>query len=368
MNTMRLEKSICLLFLTACARNEPAPNHGGDNVVCPNGTPNAGMTIRTVNCSTVVQYDGDQIESSVNIPGLASAGLKNVDKVLRAVDDAATDAQVQFSQTCELYNGCNLTSAEYRQRLDTAQAHFRGIRERVAVLQASQGNPEVLRNTVHDLYRTTVPQAVRDRETLDVELVVQAKAADGGGPRVLKGGETLKTGDKLAFGVRVSQPAHVYVFQRKPSGTLDVLFPNAAISSLANPIPPTELVRIPPQGAVFTLDDQDIGEERVYLAISKEPLADLAAALTNADGKKPQATEQVTKAMTDLFGAAAPECREKTRGLQISKEDPCTELSRGLKPTPADDADFFKDESSVKATTAPGDDVILRSFSFVHAR
>lgn len=365
----QLVYALVVMALTGCAGSAPQPHRGGEEIACPDGTPNAGKTIRSVNCSTVVQYDGDEVESSVDIPGLTKAGIKNADKVLREVDAAATDAQLQFTQTCELYNSCNLTSDEYRQRLDAAQTQFRNIREKVALLEASKGNPAVLRDTVADLYTHTVPEQVRERTLLGMELVVQAKSSSDSSPRVLRGGETLHSGDKLAFGVRVSQPAHVYIFQRKGANQeLAVLFPNAAMTALRNPIPAAELVRIPPAGAVFTLDDQDLGREDVYVAVSRQPLPDLDAAFSQAAAQQPGSSEKIERAMVDLFGAGAPECREQTRGLTLSEEQGCSSMSRGLTPTASDDAGFFAEESSVQAKTLPGDDVILRAFSFVHAR
>ena len=369
MKDRRFIRAFLAISLAACSGASPRPNQGGENVLCPDGTASAGTTIRTVNCSTVVQYDGEDLETSIDIPGLANAGMKNADKVLRQVNDAATDAQIQFTQTCEMYNACGLTSAEYKERLDAAQRQFRDIREKVALLQASKGNPEVLRTTVTELYAKTVPRDIRERESLAVELVVQAKSSGDATPRVLRGGETLRTGDKLAFGVRVSQPAHVYVFQRQGAKKeLTVLFPNAAFNSLGNPLPPGQLVRVPPQGGLFTLNDKDVGIENVYLAVSREPLPDLDAALLRASGEQPGSTDQVATAMVDLFAAGAPECQGQTRGLEVAEPSGCSSMSRGLTPTASDDADFFGDQSSLAAQTVPGDDVILRTFSFVHVQ
>lgn len=351
----------------ACGGSRPAPSGGGEDVICPNGTANAGRTIRTVNCTTVVQYDGSDIEASVDVPGLVQAGMKNAEKVLREVNAAATDAQIQFTQTCELYNGCNLTSDEYRARLDQAQAHFRAIREKVALLEASQGNPAVLRNAFTELYATTVPADVRAQNELGVEFIVQAKRAGSSAAEVLRGGEHLRTGDQVVFGVRVSQSAHVYLFQKKaPSGKIEVLFPNPSINGVSNPIAPGQLARIPPQGAVFTLDDKDLGKEDVFLAVSRNALPDLESALARTASGQSQDPGQVEKAMVDLFAEGVPECRDTTRGLQVTSDDGCGTLTRGLTPTPSDDGGFFGEQSSVRAQTLPGDDVILRVFSFHH--
>src|SRR5690606_18351593 len=112
----------------------------------------------------------------LSVKGLADAGIKNADTVLREVSEAANDAQIQFSQTCELYNGCNLTSAEYRQRLDETQAHFRRIREKVSLLEAAGGNPETVRAAFAQLYLETVPEEKAREATLGVEFSLQARS------------------------------------------------------------------------------------------------------------------------------------------------------------------------------------------------
>ncbi len=356
-----------VIALPACGGSKgPSPSQGGDEILCPDGSANPGATIRTVNCSTVIQYDGDEFESSLNVKGLAQAGIKNVDTVLREVSQAANDAQIQFTQTCELYNGCNLTSAEYRERLDQAQAHFRAIREKVALLEASGGNPEVLRKTVTELYVETVPEERIAAQSLSLEFSIQGKSGDGAA-RVVQEGDTLRTGDQVVVGVRTSQDAYVYLFQKKTSGVLDVLFPNPQITKAQNPLRAGQLMRIPPQGQVFTLDDQDLGEETVYIAASRHALTDLEAALTQSSAGGTPATQKVGQAMSSLFDEAAPECAEKSRGLEVTEKSGCGSMTRGLTPQKSSAGDdFFSDQASLRGRTAPGDDVLIRTFRFRH--
>jgi hypothetical protein len=356
--------ALCLLL--GCAGSSPSPSSGGEEVSCPDGTTNAGRTIRTVNCRTVVGYDGEDLQASIDIPGLVQAGVQSAEKVLREVDDAATDSQLQFTQSCELYNACNLTSEAFGAQLDETQRHFRAIREKVELLKAGQGNPAVLRDTLTELYTSTVPPSVQAQESLAAELVLQAKRRGSPGTETLRDGARLRTGDQIVFGLRVSQPAYAYVFQRKgPSRTVDVLFPNPALTTLANPIPSGELVRIPPAGAVFTLDANDLGKEEVFFAVSKVPLPDLQSALAPTASNAPQQPAGVDKAMTDLFAQAVPECSDGGRGLTVASQA-CDTPSRGLTLAAAQSDPFFAPDSSLRAKTAPGDGVILKSFTFHH--
>lgn len=353
-----------LLLASGCGSPHREPSNGGEEITCPSGSANPGATIRTVNCSTVVRFDGDSLNTNLDVVGLGKAGIKHADLVLREVSQAAYDSQIQFTQTCELYNACNLTSAQYRERLDETQAHFRNIREKVSLLEAAKGNPAVLRQTLARLYDEAVPRPQAARNALAFEFTIQTRSGNGK-VRTLRSGDVLRTGDAVVFGVRTSLPSYVYVFQRKPSGRLDVLFPNPGIS-VSNQLTPGKLVRLPPNGQSFRVNAEDVGEEVLYLAASRTPLSDLMAALARVTSDDPSGEQQVERAYTDLFSAAAPECTPKLRGLAVTDDADCNSLTRGLTLAPTATDDFFSEGASLKARSMPGDDVVLQTFRFVH--
>lgn len=352
-----------VLGLMGCGPNKESVAPGKE-VACPSGTVNGGSSIITMDCNTVVQYEGNEFQASLAVKQWAEAGLSSAPKVLREVDNAATDAQVQFTQTCRAYNSCQVRADEFNQELARTQEQFRSLREKVSLLQASGGNPEVLRSTITEVYRTTVPEQKRVESTLAVNFTVQAKDPGGSGGRIVKEGESLATGTQIVFGVEVSQTAHVYVFERHESGVIDVLFPNSGIQDLKNPLNPGALVRIPSGGQVFTLNDEDMGDERIYVAVSLQPLSDLNAALSKANSGSPQASE-VAPAMDDLFEQSKPECTGK-RGFDLKPEDSCGTLARGLDLSPSEPDPFFKNPGSVRVAATPGDEVIVKSFLFKH--
>jgi hypothetical protein len=345
-----------------CGGSKRGPSSGGETVACPSGSANPGVEIRTVNCDTVVRFDARNLEGSIDIKNLLSAGVKNAAVALREVSEAAEESQIQFSQMCELYNGCNLTSSEYRDRLDAAQAHFRAIREKVDLLQAAEGNPEALRLAFAALYREAIPKS--EVKTLSMEF-----SAIGAGPngtsRILPNGETLRTCDPIVFGLKVSKRAHAYLFQRKAQGQVEVLFPSASMPGLTNPVLPNTLVRVPPDGQVFRLDDQDLGTETLYVAVSEQPLIDLEAALSHVQANPSGGMKPVETAMVDLFDAGAPECGKATRGLEVSAPKGCGSMTRGVETSPA--STETGPSASVSGQVVPGDDVILQVFQFQHA-
>jgi hypothetical protein len=344
-----------------CGGMARGPSRGGEVVTCPSGSANPGAEIRTMNCDTVVEFDAQNIEASIDVKNLMSAGVKNAAVVLREVSEAAEESQIQFSQMCELYNGCGLTTAEYRDRLDAGQAHFRAVREKVDLLRAAEGNPEALRHAFAALYETAIPKSAGDILSMEFSAI---GAGPSGTSRVLPSGETLHTGDPIVFGLKVSRKSYAYLFQRKSQGQIEVLFPSASIPGLTNPVAPGTLVRVPPDGQVFRLDDKDLGAETVYVAVSEKPLTDLEAALAQVATNPAGGTKGVEIAMVDLFDAGAPECG-KTRGLEVSAPKGCGSMTRGLTTSPAPSS--TAPAASVSGQAVPGDDVILQVFQFQHA-
>ncbi len=359
-----LLSSALLVSLTSACATERETVAPGKELPCPNGTVNAGNTILTMDCNTVVQYQGTEFQSSLAIQNWVDAGLSSAPKALRDVDQAATDAQVQFTQTCRAYNSCQVRADDFNRELARTQDQFRALREKISLLQASGGNPAVLRSTITEVYRSTVPAERQVEETLALNFTVQAKDPGSASPRVVGSGERLRTGAQLVFGIEVSQTAHVYVFQKHQNGSLDVLFPNPGIQNLPNPLPAKTLVRIPPQGQTFTLNNEDLGRENVYIAVSTAPLDDLEKVLSQQGGSP--SANSVGPVMRDLFEAGTPECSGKSRGLELAPEDSCGTLSRGLELSGSKADPFFQNPGSVRAQATPGDAVILKTWSFEH--
>ncbi len=354
------------LVLLGCggAKTEEAVSPDKETA-CPDGTVNGGKTILTMDCNTVVQYQGNEFESSLEVKDWVKAGLHNAPKVLRDVDHAATESQVQFTQTCRLYNSCQMKSEEFNAELARTQDQFRRLREKIALLEASNGNPEVLRTTLSEVVVATVPPQKRAESTLAVNLLVQVKDPANSAPRSLSEGETLHTGAKLVVGLEVSQPAYAYVFEKHESKALDVLFPNAKIQTLSNPIASGAMVRVPPGGQVFTLNNQDLGTETLYVAVSLRPLADLESALNQTASAPAAGGDRVGSALGRLFEEGKPECNGQHRGLEVT-DDPCGDLTRGFTTSAEKADDFFGGTGSTRAQATPGDDVVIKTFSFKH--
>ena len=98
-----------------------------------------------------------------------------------------------------------------------------------------------------------------------LEVTLSASTQSEPEPRMIGVGETLRSGDKIAWSVSVTRPAYIYVLQFFPDGSAAVLFPDGAENNRVD-----ESQRIPPSGW-FQLDDAQ-GQENVYVVASVDPL------------------------------------------------------------------------------------------------
>ena len=202
-----------------------------------------------------------------------------------------------------------------------------------------------------------MPDESRTELTLNFSVLARTPSQLDAAP-VLEGAK-LVSGSRLSFSLQLSRAAHVYLFQKSPSGVLNVLFPDDRIS-VRNPVPAGEVLRIPQGGASFKLDDKDIGTERVFIVASLEPISSLADAVKGLQsGSAPSPT---VAALTEV---SKPGSCPKTRALSFEQDAPadgCTR-ERGL----SFDEDAAPNQpSSVTARTEAGDSVIARAFSFDH--
>jgi hypothetical protein len=152
----------------------------------------------------------------------------------------------------------------------------------------------------------------------------------GGAKEILAPGALVRPGDALFLELQCSQPAHAYVFNEDPAGTVVLLFPHPALD-LTGPLEPGPWYRLPGTRDGELVDWEMAGgpgEEEFLVISSREPLPELEtwiAALPverngrPAPGIAPGGTA-VTRGVTALVGADAPaEGRSASRLAQLAR-------------------------------------------------
>lgn len=311
-------------------------------------------------CESEVEYQGRHTKGSASFMGVGAGGETEL-KALRSVDEQVERMAAEHLELCKQHNACIIDKAEYR-------AESQKLRERHAklplLMEAIKTAPdaEARRQAIREAWSTVVPEPRRTE--LRLTYAVAAKRPADSAMVSVRSGETLPSGSRLAFGVHVSKPAHVYLVQRKgDKKKLEVLFPDPQIP-VKNPLPALTTVRIPGDGQSYVLDAEDLGREQVFVIASLRALSDLESKLA---ALTPQSSDALAGALAGV--AAAGRSDECTRGLTLDGGTRDCSLSRGLALAPEQGASLgMAGAPPVTLTSEAADDTIFAVFSFDHTQ
>jgi hypothetical protein len=310
-----------------------------------------------LDCSTEFKYDDRILKGGFSVYNIG-AQLETETKALREVDQETQKYVAQSRRLCDEYNKCILDRETYATRAENLRRRMDKVPEMLDGLQ--QASTATARaKAVAVAYQALVPD--EQRVELGLDFSVMAARPSEPAPVAIRPGTALATGTRVTFTVRTTRPAHVYLFQRSPDGSVNVLFPDARMN-LANPLAADQPVQIPPQGA-FRLNDKDIGEEKVFLAASLQPLASLqqAAGALIAGQTKIAVLESLSSLAP---GGASGSCR--TRALEFDPgTSPACVRTRALE---LDASDGSGGQPSLRLRTEAADSTIVGVFSFQHTR
>lgn len=338
---------IALLGLvSACGGSGPNPVNPGK---C------GGEDRPQLSCESEFKYEGRNIEGGFSALGIGNGNAKTDETALRQIDQQTEQYVAQARRLCDEYNACVLDKDTYATRSENLRRRMSKVPELYESLKGA-ADDDARRKALSAAYQELVPDT--ERRELAFTLGVHAQKPSEAGASVIGGGSVLPTGTRVSFTIKVSRPSYVYLFQKAPDGTLNVLFPDARIAA-ANPLPAAVELRIPTGVAAFKLNDKDIGTERVYVVASLEPLTSLQAAAERvAAGQKPDGQLASVAAIPNNGSGC------KTRALELDDgAAPCVR-SRGLALDDAPAAGESK--ASLRAQTEAADSVLVQVFSFEH--
>lgn len=312
--------------------------------------------------SSEIDFQGKNVSGGANVGfGALSVGgqLQTEDKALREIDDATSQYVVEWRRLCQEYNACVLDRETYSVRSENLRRRLAGIPEIKETIVAAGADPLARAKAISAAYTALVPE--ESRTELDLEFTVLAQKPDEPALRPAGQGELLVTDTRVAFVVSTSKPAYVYLFQRDPTGGINVLFPDARIP-VSNPIPAQALVRIPAGDATYRLNEKDVGTERVYIVASLTPVASMQEAVDklNSGGGETAALKSMTGVETKAAGTS---CRTRALELDDTAAAGCVR-SRGLE---LDEPGTAGGAASLSARTEAADSMIVQLFAFEHA-
>ena len=288
---------------------------------------------------------------------------------IREISDELQSYAVKWARLCQDYNSCAISKDTYveENRKLRAVLDERGFQKfHQAILMAR--NPEKKRRLIADAYEAIVPGERRK------ELYLEFSVLAGSTPESLapiRNGANLHTNDRMAFIIRPSNEAYIYLMQQTASGEISVIFPDDRIS-IKNPVAAGQSVRIPDQG-LFRVNEKDLGTEKVFIVASLNPITDARQSIetlskvgsfapslatedesSNSEGQA-NASGNGCKTRALELGSPLPEC-VRTRGIEVEASSIHFPLGNsGPEPSP-----------SMRLKTEAADTTIVQIFQFEH--
>jgi hypothetical protein len=361
---------------------------------CPE--PNAPVTCvggesrNQLKCELPFSMDSFKVKGGLMVQQVG-LNLETEKTALRQIDQGLQRYSLQAKTLCERYNACQVTREQYDKELADLNEVL-ALKERAeAAASAPPDSAERLAG-ISKAYRAFVPAADRKELSLSFQVLAARPLDMSSVPAQpcekearqkyqvsnftpIVSGEAVPSGTRLRFDVKTSAQAYVYMFQRKQSGKVDLIFPQQGIAS-KNPLMGGAEVLIPNGTLSYCSDHNDIGEEQVYVVASLDPITSLESTLAKIDGGDKQAFE-------NQFGATPPppsgaNCKQRAlplvddgsavpappsggcmrqRGLPLVEDD----APAGAQPRSAP-----SNRASLDLRTEPADKVIVGIFRFDH--
>jgi len=104
-------------------------------------------------------------------------------------------------------------------------------------------------------------------------------------------GAVFHSGDAIRLSFIANQAGYFYVIQQGSTGTWSPIFPPPNSAASANKIAAGQLQTVP-SGKRFFLFDQNPGDEKLYVILSRTPIPDIDRAIQNLKGGQPAASPQ----------------------------------------------------------------------------
>jgi hypothetical protein len=343
----RFQSVICLLSL--CAASQACADKGAKH---PEGACKDGR--QPLECTLDFSPEAQKIKANVNWLGIGGGDVETERVALQQIQSQTQNYLFESKKLCEEYNACIVDPQTYSTRSENLRRRMAGIPDLYEEVK-SASTPEQRRSALAKSYSSVVPDEQRIELFLDFGILALRPGETA--ERPIEQGETLPTDTRLKFVLRASAKANVYVFQQAPSGAVNVLFPDSRMA-LDNPVPDHQAVEIPPGGARFRVNEQDIGTEKVFIAASLSPIPSLADAVAKFSQGSTDATPIQPLARVE---SGPSNCN--TRALELDRTDNhsgCVR-SRGLELASDSPAQF-----SARTRSEAADGTIVKLFTFQH--
>jgi len=150
---------------------------------------------------------------------------------------------------------------------------------------------------------------------------------------------SFRSGDRIRLKVDANTSGYLYVVMQGSSGTWKLLFPSAEVAGGSNLVRKGESRQIPPGNSGQFVFDEQAGNEKLFIVLTRQPEADLDKLIYSMGGTKALVAQASLQddVITRLRGQVA------SRDLVFEKVDSSENAAYVVNPSSAPDARLVVD-------------------------
>src|ERR1041385_1276851 len=144
---------------------------------------------------------------------------------------------------------------------------------------------------------------------------------------------SFRSGDRIRLKVDANTSGYLYVVMQGSSGTWKLLFPSAEVAGGSNLVRKGESRQIPPGNTGQFVFDEQAGNEKLFIVLTRQPEADLDKLIYSMGGKPESLIAQAT-----VRDDVVSKLRASSRDLVFEKSDSNENAAYVVNPSTAPDA------------------------------
>ena len=156
----------------------------------------------------------------------------------------------------------------------------------------------------------------------------------------------FRSGDRIRLHVDANTSGYLYVVMQGSSGTWKLLFPSAEVAGGSNLVRKGESRQIPPGGRGQFVFDEQAGNEKLFIVLTRQPEPDLDKliySMGGTPGGTPGAKDRSLVAQASVSDSVVSKLRTQSRDLVFEKVDSTENAAYVVNPSNAPDARLVVD-------------------------
>jgi len=153
----------------------------------------------------------------------------------------------------------------------------------------------------------------------------------------------FRSGDRIRLHVDANTSGYLYVVMQGSSGTWKLLFPSTEVAGGSNLVHKGESRQIPSGDRGQFVFDEQAGNEKLFIVLTRQPEPDLDKLIYSMGGKPGDARDRSLVAQASVSDSVVSSLRTQSRDLVFEKVDSSENAAYVVNPSTAPDARLVVD-------------------------